>query len=37
MRDPDVAKHLARAELDRMCGLDFHFKEIDRRFKNAGL
>src|SRR5580698_8806985 len=35
--DPDVAKHLSRAELDRICNLDFHFKQIKSRFKKLGL
>src|SRR6201996_5398685 len=26
LSDPDVAKHLTRAELDKLCNLDFHFK-----------
>jgi adenylosuccinate lyase len=37
LSDPDVARHLSRAELDRLCTLDFHFKDIKRRFKNLGL
>ena len=35
--DPDVAKHLSAAELDRLCQLEFHFKEVRSRFKRAGL
>ena len=35
--DPDVAKHLSRAELDRLCNLDFHFKHVKSRFKKLGL
>ncbi len=37
LKDPEVAKHLSRAELDRLCNLDFHFKEIQARFKKLGL
>ena len=37
LNDPEVAKHLSRAELDRLCNLDFHFKEIRGRFKKLGL
>jgi adenylosuccinate lyase len=37
LSDPDVARHLSRAELDRLCALDFHFKDIKRRFKSLGL
>jgi adenylosuccinate lyase len=35
--DPEVARHLSRAELDRLCNLDFHFKQINSRFKKLGL
>ena len=37
LNDPDVAKYLSRAELDELCKLDFHFKDIESRFKKAGL
>ena len=37
LADPDVARHLSRAELDRLCNLDFHFKQIRARFKKLGL
>ena len=37
MADPEIAKHLSRAELDRLCNLDFHFKHIKSRFKKLGL
>src|SRR4051794_1130505 len=37
LSDPDVAKHLSRAELDRLCNLDFHFKQVKARFKKLGL
>src|SRR5438128_9985337 len=37
LSDPDVAKHLSRAELDRLCNLDFHFKQVKVRFKKLGL
>ena len=35
--DPEVAKHLSREELDRLCTLDFHFKQVKARFKKVGL
>jgi adenylosuccinate lyase len=35
--DPEVAKHLSRAELDKLCALDFHFKQVKSRFKKLGL
>ena len=37
LKDPEVARHLSRAELDRLCNLDFHFKQIKTRFKKLGL
>jgi adenylosuccinate lyase len=37
LNDPDVAKHLTRAELDRLCNLDFHFRHVKARFKKLGL
>jgi adenylosuccinate lyase len=36
-KDPDVAKHFRPGELDRICSLDFHFKEVKSRFRNLGL
>ncbi len=35
--DPDVAKHFAPGELEKLCSLDFHFKEVEARFKTVGL
>jgi adenylosuccinate lyase len=35
--DPEVARHFSRAELDRLCNLDFHFKQTRARFKKLGL
>jgi adenylosuccinate lyase len=35
--DPDVAKHFQPGELERLCSLEFHFKEVDGRFKKLGL
>jgi adenylosuccinate lyase len=37
LSDPDVAKHLGRTELDELCSLEFHFKEVKQRFKKLGL
>jgi adenylosuccinate lyase len=37
LSDPEVAKHLTRKELDELCSLDFHFKEVKQRFKKLGL
>ena len=35
--DPAVAGHFKPGELEKLCSLDFHFKEVNRRFKNLGL
>jgi adenylosuccinate lyase len=35
--DPDVAIHLSRKELDILCNLDFHFKQVKAKFKKLGL
>jgi adenylosuccinate lyase len=35
--DPEVAKHFKKDELEKLCSLDFHFKEVRNRFKKLGL
>src|SRR5260221_13275784 len=35
--DPEVAKHFKKGELERLCSLDFHFKEVKRKFRTLGL
>jgi adenylosuccinate lyase len=35
--DPDVAKHFKPGELEKICSLDFHLKEVKNRFKKLGL
>jgi adenylosuccinate lyase len=37
LADPEVAKYLSRGELDRLCSLDFHYKQVKARFKKLGL
>ena len=37
LSDPDVAKLITREELEKLCSLDFHFKEVKQRFKKLGL
>ncbi len=37
LSDPEVARHFAAGELDQLCSLDFHFKQIEERFKQLGL
>jgi adenylosuccinate lyase len=34
---PEVAQHFKKGELEALCSLDFHFKEVNRRFKKLGL
>ncbi|HMP81144.1 MAG TPA: adenylosuccinate lyase [Verrucomicrobiota bacterium] len=34
---PEVAKHFAKGELEKLCSLEFHFKEVNNRFKKLGL
>ncbi|HVU27834.1 MAG TPA: adenylosuccinate lyase [Verrucomicrobiae bacterium] len=34
---PEIAKHFAKGELEKLCSLDFHFKEVRNRFKKLGL
>ena len=36
-KDPEVSKHFKPGELERLCSLDFHFKEINSRFRQLGL
>ncbi len=35
--DPAVARHFKPGELEKLCSLDFHFKDVNRRFKKLGL
>lgn len=37
MADPEVAACLSKTELDKLCSLDFHFKQVKSRFKKLGL
>src|SRR6266576_2929812 len=34
--DPEVATHFKPGELEQLCSLDFHFKEVKERFKKLG-
>lgn len=35
--DPEVMRHFKPAELQRLCSLDFHFRDVKRRFRALGL
>jgi adenylosuccinate lyase len=37
LSDGEVAKHFKAGELEKLCSLDFHFKEVKRRFGKLGL
>jgi adenylosuccinate lyase len=37
LADPEVARHFAEGELERLCSLNFHFKHVKARFKKLGL
>ena len=37
LSDPEVAKHFAPGELEQLCSLEFHFKEIEAKFKQLGI
>jgi hypothetical protein len=32
-----VVRPFKKAELEALCSLDFHFKEVNNRFKKLGL
>jgi adenylosuccinate lyase len=35
--DPEVNKNFDSGELEKLCSLEFHFKEVEARFKKVGL
>jgi adenylosuccinate lyase len=35
--DAEVAKYFKKGELEKLCSLDFHFKEVKNRFRKLGL
>jgi adenylosuccinate lyase len=35
--DPEIAKHFQNGELEKICSLDFHFREVKNRFRKLGL
>lgn len=37
LTDPEITTYLSRAELQSMCRLEFHFKNIKARFRKVGL
>ncbi|HZF01526.1 MAG TPA: adenylosuccinate lyase [Methylomirabilota bacterium] len=35
--EPKIARYFAKGELEKLCSLDFHLKEVKNRFKKLGL
>src|SRR6266478_2933026 len=35
--DPEVSKHFKKGELEKLCSIDFHLKEVKNRFRKLGL
>ena len=35
--DPEVSRHFRPGELEKLCSLDFHFKQVAARFRKLGL
>ena len=35
--DPEVARHFKSGELEKLCSMNFHFKEVNNRFRQLGL
>lgn len=37
LKDPEVARHFAKGELEKLCSLEFHFRQVKAKFKKLGL
>jgi adenylosuccinate lyase len=35
--DPQVSRHFKDGELEKLCSIDFHLKQVNRRFKKVGI
>jgi len=35
--DPEINRHFAPGELEKLCSLEFHFKEVENKFRRVGL
>jgi adenylosuccinate lyase len=35
--DPEISRRFKKGELEALCSLEFHFKEVNNRFKKLGL
>jgi adenylosuccinate lyase len=36
-KDPEVARHFKPGELEKLCSLEFHLKEVKNRFRKLGI
>ena len=36
-QDPEAAKYFKTGELEKLCALDFHFRQVTSRFRRVGL
>lgn len=37
LQDSEVAQYISREELEKICNVDFHFRNVDMRFKMCGI
>jgi adenylosuccinate lyase len=37
LNEPKVAQYLGRAELEKLCSLQFHFRQVRAKFRKLGL
>lgn len=37
LSDPEVTRHLNQKELEKLCSLEFHFRQVKAQFKKLGL
>ena len=35
--EPEIARHLDRGEIDRLCSLEIHFRHVDETFEKVGI
>ncbi len=35
--DPQLARHFKKGELEKLCSVDFHFRQVKNRFRKLGL
>jgi hypothetical protein len=37
LADPEVSRHFAKGELEKLCSMEFHYRQIKSRFKKLGI